>query len=125
MNACKCTIRGAQKRPSPIGEMALHSSDIGNINDYGPNRCGSITLLGNLEVLLAAEHHSLEHLMGRNVGLEVSGIPKLPHKLSEPLHQEEHDVPGWPADSLVVLLLQKEVSQRRNVAKSLNRENWL
>lgn len=78
-----------------------------------------------MEVLLAAEHHSLQHLVWRNMGLEVSGIPKLTHKLPKPLHQKEHDIPRWPADSLVVLLLQKEVSQRWNIAKSLNMKNWL
>lgn len=80
-----------------------------------------ITLLGNLEVLLAAEHHSLQHLVWRNVGLEVSGIPKLAHKFAKPLHQKEHDISRWPADLFVVLLLQKEVSQRWNVAKSLKK----
>lgn len=80
-----------------------------------------ITLLGNLEVLFAAEHHSLQHLVRRNVGLEVSGIPKLAHKFAKPLHQKEHDISRWPADLLVVLLLQKEVSQRWNVAKSLKK----
>lgn len=80
-----------------------------------------ITLLGNLEVLLAAEHHSLQHLVWRNVGLEVSGIPKLAHKFAKPLHQKEHNISRGPADPLVVLL-QKEVSQRWNVAKSLKKK---
>lgn len=46
----------------------------------------NFTLLGNLEVLLAAKHHSLQHLMGRHVGLEVSRIPKFAHQFTKPLH---------------------------------------
>lgn len=79
----------------------------------------SITLLGNLEVLLAAQHHSLQHLMGRHVCLEVSRIPKFAHQLTKPLDQEDHDVPRWPADSLVVFLLQEVVSQRWYIGKCL------
>lgn len=79
----------------------------------------NLTLLGNLEVLLAAKHHSLQHLMGRHVSLEVSWIPKFAHQLTKPLHQEEHDVPWWSADSPVVFLLQEVVSQWWNIGKSL------
>lgn len=87
------------------------------------NMCCNInlTLLSNLEVLLAAQHHSLQHLMGRHVGLEVSWIPKFSHQLTKPLHQEEHDVPRWPADSSIVFLFQEVVSQRWNIGKSLGR----
>lgn len=80
-----------------------------------------LTLFGNLEILLAAEHHSLQHLMGRNVSLEVSGIPKFAHELAKPLHQEEHDVPWWSADCSVVFLLQEIVPQRWNIGKGLGK----
>lgn len=82
------------------------------------------TLLGNLEVLLAAKHHSLQHLMGRHMGLEVSRIPEFTHKLPKPLHQKDHDVARWPADSLVVFLLQEVVPQRWNIGKSLKRRGY-
>lgn len=80
----------------------------------------TITLLGNLEVLLAAQHHGLQHLVGRHVGLEVSRIPKFTHELPEPLHQQKHDVSWWPADPPVVFLLQEVVPQGRNVGKGLS-----
>lgn len=75
----------------------------------------NLTLLGNLEVLLAAKHYSLQHLMGRHMGLEVSRIPKFAHQFTKPLYQEEHDIPWWPADSSVVFLLQEIITQRWNV----------
>lgn len=59
--------------------------------------------------------------MGRHVGLEVSRIPKFAHQLTKPLHQEEHDVPWWPADPPVVFLLQEVISQRWNIGKRLGR----
>lgn len=57
--------------------------------------------------------------MGRHVGLKVSWIPKFTHKLAEPLHEQEHDVAGWPADSPVVLLLQEIVPQGRDIGEGL------
>lgn len=59
--------------------------------------------------------------MRRHVGLEVSWIPKFAHQLTKSLHQEEHDVSWWPADSSVVFLLQEVVSQRWDIGKSLRR----
>lgn len=79
------------------------------------------TLLGDLEVFLAAQDYCLQHLMGRHVSLEVSWIPKLTHELAEPLHQQEHDVTGRPADSPVVLLFQEIVPQRRDIGEGLRK----
>ena len=76
-------------------------------------------MLGDLEVLLAAQHHGLQHLVGRHMGLEVSGVPKFAHQLAKPLHEQEHDVAGWPADSSVVFLFQEIVPQWRNIGQSL------
>lgn len=82
------------------------------------------TLLGDLEVLVAAQHHGLEHLVGGHMGLEVPWIPKFAHELAKALHQEEHDVSWRSADCSVVLFLQEVVSQGGNVGKSLeNIEN--
>lgn len=79
------------------------------------------TLLGDLEVLLAAQDYCLQHLMGRHVSLEISRIPKFTHELAKPLHQQEHDVAGWPADSPVVLLLQEIVPQGRDIGEGLRK----
>lgn len=83
----------------------------------------SNTLLCNLEVLLAAQHYSLQHLVGRHMGLKVSWIPKFAHQLTKPLHQEKHDVSRGPADSSVVFLLQEVISQRWNIRKSLEKRD--
>lgn len=55
------------------------------------------------------------------MGLEVSWIPKFTHELAEPLHEQEHDVAGWPADSPVVLLLQEIVPQGRHIGEGLRK----
>lgn len=84
------------------------------------------TLLGDLEGLLAAQHHSLQHLVRRHVGLEVPRVPQLAHELAKPLHQEEHDVARRPADAPVVLLLQEVVPQRGHIGQRLEkRQKWI
>lgn len=79
------------------------------------------TLFGDLEVLLGAEHHGLQHLVGRDVGLEVTWVPQLPHQLPEALHQQEHDVTRGPANTTIVLLLQEIVPQGRDIRQGLER----
>lgn len=79
----------------------------------------TFTLLGDLEVFLAAQHHGLQHLMGRHVGLEVSRIPKFTHQLPKPLHQQKHDVARRPADVPVVFLFQEVVPQGRDIGEGL------
>lgn len=83
----------------------------------------TFTLLGDLEVFLAAQHHGLQHLMRRHVGLEVSRIPKLTHQLPKPLHQQKHDVARRPADPPVVFLFQEVVPQGRDIGEGL-RKQW-
>lgn len=70
-----------------------------------------LTLLCDLEPLLAAQHHSLQHLMGRHVGLEVARVPQLADQLPKALHQQELLVAGWALDLAVVLFPQEVVPQ--------------
>lgn len=63
------------------------------------------TLLGDLEGLLTAQHHSLQHFVRRHVGLKVAWVPEFAHELAKALHQQEHDVAGRPPDPTVALLL--------------------
>lgn len=79
----------------------------------------SLTLLGDLEVLLTAQNHSLQHLMGRDVSFEVPGVPQLPHQLSKPLNQQKHDIPRRTLNVLVILFLQEVIPQGRDVGQCL------
>ena len=42
-------------------------------------------LLGDLELLLATKHYSLQHLVRANVSLKVLHVPQLSDELSEPV----------------------------------------
>lgn len=79
----------------------------------------SLTLLGDLESLLAAKDNSLKHLMRRNVCLEVSGVPELSHQLSKTLDQQKHNIPWRALDVLIIVFLQEVVPKRRNIRQSL------
>ena len=48
-----------------------------------------ISLCRDLKALLAAQHHRLQHFVGRNVSLEVARIPQLPDQLSKPFDSTE------------------------------------
>lgn len=74
-----------------------------------------LTLLGDLESLLTAQHHGLQHLMGGDMSFEVPWIPQLPHQLSKPLNQQEHDVPRRTPDVPVILFLQEVIPQGRDI----------
>lgn len=78
-----------------------------------------LTLLGDLERLLAAKDNSLKHLVGRDVCLEVSRVPELSHQLSKTLDQQEHDIPWRTLDVLVIVFFQEVVPKRRNIRQSL------
>ena len=47
-----------------------------------------VALVRDLELLLGAEHHRLQHLVRRDVRLEVLRVPQLPDQLAEPLEIE-------------------------------------
>ena len=44
------------------------------------------TLLGDLEHLATDDSHSLQHLVGADVGLEIPGVPELAKQLSQSVH---------------------------------------
>ncbi|KAG8141122.1 hypothetical protein E2320_006796, partial [Naja naja] len=97
-----------KSRQGSQGVGRVHGSTEAERSPWHPDKSlPALTLLGDLEVLLAAQNHGLQHLMGGDVGLEVPGVPQLPHELPKPLDQQEHDVPWGAPDVLVVLLLQK------------------
>lgn len=104
---------------SPAEQKTINHPYRGVFSSHCVLKVEVITLLCNLEGLLAAQHYSLQHLMGRHMGFKVPRVPKFAHQLTKPLHQEKHDVTWWPSDLPVVLLLQKIVSQRWYVGKSL------
>ncbi len=81
-----------------------------------------VALLRNLERLLGAEHDGLEHLVRRDVGLEVARVPELAEQLAEPLGQERHDVAGRLLDARVVFLAQEVVAERADVRQRLDEE---
>jgi len=55
-------------------------------------------LFSDLELLVAAAHDGLQHLMRTDMSLEVAWIPQLPQQLTKPLHQDERLVAGSSLD---------------------------
>lgn len=91
----------------------LQSTVSKNMNDL------LITLFGDLESLLAAKYNSLKHLVGGDMGLEISRVPELSHQLSETLDQQEHDIPWRTLYVLIIVFFQEVVPKRRNIRQSL------
>lgn len=79
----------------------------------------SLTLFCNLELFLGAQNNSLQHLMGADVGLKVTGVPELPNELTKPLHQYKSYVSRWPLHLLVVVFFEEVISQWTHVRQWL------
>ena len=61
------------------------------------------------------QNNYLQHLMGRNMSLEILCIPKLPDELPKPCDQKKALVSWWSNNTLVIILIQKVIPENFSV----------